>query len=155
MLASDAGRVACTGGMAVLVASGAPTIAVYALAVGASVSGAVFRPAEASLVPLVAATPQELTAANVTASSFDSVGVFAGPALGAFLIAFSGYTAAFAVVAATFAWSALFVVRISSGAALPVRRRTGERGRRRRRAAACARCSTASARSPTSPACDS
>jgi MFS family permease len=116
MLASDAGRVACTGGMAVLVASGAPTISVYALAVGASVFGAVFRPAEASLVPLVAATPQELTAANVTASSFDSIGVFAGPALGAFLIAFSGYTAAFAVVAATFAWSAVFVLRITSGA---------------------------------------
>ena len=54
MLASDAGRIGCTGGIAVLVASGAPTISVYALAVGASVFGAVFRPAEASLVPLVA-----------------------------------------------------------------------------------------------------
>ncbi len=115
MLASDAGRLGCSAGIAVLVSSGAPTIAVYALAVGTSVSGAVFRPAEASLVPLVARSPQELTAANVAASTFDSVGVFAGPALGAFLIAFSGYTAAFAVIAATFAWSALFVVRISSG----------------------------------------
>jgi predicted MFS family arabinose efflux permease len=115
MLISDAGRIACTGGIAILVSSGAPTISVYALAVGASVFGAVFRPAEASLVPLVAQTPQELTAANITASTFDSVGIFAGPALGAFLIAFSGYTAAFAVVAGTFAWSALFVVRISAG----------------------------------------
>jgi MFS family permease len=115
MLASDAGRIGCSAGIAVLVSSGSPTIAVYALAVGASVSGAVFRPAEASLVPLVARSPQELTAANVAASTFDSVGVFAGPALGAFLIAFSGYTASFAVIAATFAWSALFVVRISSG----------------------------------------
>ena len=117
MLASDAGRLGCSAGIAVLVSAGAPTIAVYALAVGTSVSGAVFRPAEASLVPLVARSPQELTAANVAASTFDSVGVFAGPALGAFLIAFSGYTAAFAVIAATFAWSALFVVRISSGPA--------------------------------------
>ena len=119
MLASDAGRIGCSAGIAVLVSSGSPTIAVYALAVGASVSGAVFRPAEASLVPLVARSPQELTAANVAASTFDSVGVFAGPALGAFLIAFSGYTASFTVIAATFAWSALFVVRISSGARRP------------------------------------
>jgi len=115
MLVSDAGRLGCAGGIAVLVSTGSPTIAVYALAVGASVFGAVFRPAEASLVPLVAASPQELTAANVTASTFDSVGIFVGPALGAFLIAWSGYPAAFAVVAATFAWSTLFVVRISSG----------------------------------------
>ena len=116
MLASDVGRIACTGGIALLISSGAPTIAVYVLAVGASVSGAVFRPAEASLVPFVATTPQELTAANITASTFDSVGVFVGPALGAFLIALSGYTASFAAVAAMFAWSALFVVRISAGA---------------------------------------
>jgi MFS family permease len=119
MLASDAGRIGCSAGVAVLVSSGSPTVAVYVLAVGASISGAVFRPAEASLVPLVARSPQELTAANVAGSTFDSVGVFVGPALGAFLIAFSGYTASFAVIAATFAWSALFVVRISSGTCTP------------------------------------
>jgi MFS family permease len=132
MLASDAGRVACSAGIAALAATGSPTIAVYALAVGTSVSGAVFRPAEASLVPLVARSPQELTAANVTASTFDSVGVFVGPALGAFLIAGSGYTASFAVIAATFAWSALQVVRISSGqradGAAPAEHDDGEAG---------------------------
>ncbi len=117
MLTSDLGRVACTGGMAVLVASSAPALGVYALAVGTSVFGAVFRPAEAALVPLVARTPQELTAANVTASAFDSTGFFIGPALGAFLIAYSSFTTAFAVAAATFAWSALLVLRISSVAA--------------------------------------
>ena len=120
--------------------SGAPAISVYALAVGASVFGAVFRPAEASLVPLVARSPQELTAANVTSSTFDSVGIFVGPALGAFLIAFSGYTAAFTVVAATFAWSAFFVVQISAAARDPHARD----GRRRRpgTTAGCDRCST-------------
>jgi MFS family permease len=121
MLASDLGRLGCTGGIAVVVAISAPTLAVYALAVLASVAGATFRPAEASLVPLVAGSPQELTAANVTSSSFDSVGAFAGPALGAFLIAWSGYTTAFSLVAAMFAWSAFFVLRISSGAAAPAR----------------------------------
>jgi MFS family permease len=116
MLASDLGRLGSVGGIALLVAVGAPTLTVWALAVCASVFGAVFRPAEAALIPLVSRSPQELTAANVTSSTFDSVGIFAGPALGAFLIAFAGYATTFAVVAATFAWSALFVLRISSPA---------------------------------------
>jgi MFS family permease len=114
MLASDLGRLGSVGGIALLVVTGAPTVSVWALAVCASVFGAVFRPAEAALIPLVSRSPQELTAANVTSSTFDSVGVFAGPALGAFLIAFAGYATTFTVVAATFAWSALFVLRISS-----------------------------------------
>ena len=116
MLASDLGRLGSVGGIALLVGTGAPTVSVWALAVCASVFGAVFRPAEAALIPLVSRSPQELTAANVTSSTFDSVGVFAGPALGAFLIAFAGYATTFTVVAATFAWSALFVLRISSAA---------------------------------------
>ncbi len=119
MLVSDVGRVLCTGGIAVLTSSGSPHVGVYALAVVASVFGAVFRPAEAALVALVARTPQELTAANVASSTFDSVGIFAGPALGALLIAASGYTTAFALVAATFAWSGLNVLRISSEAPAP------------------------------------
>jgi len=121
MLGSDVARFACTGGIALLVAASAPDLTVYGLAVLTSVAGATFRPAEASLVPLVAASPQELTAANVTASSFDSVGAFVGPALGAFIIAGPGYTTAFAVIAALFAWSGIFVLRISSAA-----RATGE-----------------------------
>ncbi len=119
MLASDVGRVLCTAGIAALTSSGSPHVAVYGLAVVASVFGAVFRPAEAALVALVARTPQELTAANVASSTFDSIGIFAGPAAGALLIAASGYTTAFALVAATFAWSGLNVVRISSDAAAP------------------------------------
>jgi MFS family permease len=116
MLASDLGRVACTAAIAVSVSQGAPHLVVYVLAVGAQIFAAVFRPAEAALVALVARSPQELTAANVASSTFDSVGVFAGPALGASLIAVSGYATSFALVAATFAWSALNVVRISSAA---------------------------------------
>ena len=154
MLASDAGRIGCScGHRRARLAPGHRRSPSTRCAVGTSVSGAVFRPAEASLVPLVARSPQELTAANVAASTFDSVGVFAGPALGAFLIAFSGYTAAFAVIAATFAWSALFVVRISS------ERRCGRAPPRPSRTttspADCARCSTVSARSRTSHGCGS
>ena len=113
MLLSDLGRVACSASIAAIVALSGPSIAVYAVAVCSSVFGVVFRPAEAALVSRVARTPQELTAANVATSTFDSVGVFAGPALGAFMIAASGYTLAFAVIAGAFLWSAWFVARIS------------------------------------------
>jgi predicted MFS family arabinose efflux permease len=116
MLLSDLSRVVCVGSMAAIVALSGPSIAVYVLAVCSTVCGVVFRPAEAALISQVAQTPQELTAANVATSTFDSVGVFAGPALGAFMIAASGYTLAFAFVAAMFLWSAYFVARISAGA---------------------------------------
>lgn len=112
LLASDLGRFTCTIGCAVLVSAQAGSLAVYALAVSTSVFGAVFRPAEASLLPRLASSPQELTAANITSSSFDSIGIFAGPALGAFMLALSGFTTAFGLVAVTFGWSALFVARL-------------------------------------------
>ena len=101
-------------------------------------------------MPLVARSPEELTAANVTSSTFDSVGLFAGPALGAFLIALSGYTAAFTVIAVTFAWSAFFVLRIST-AAVARSAPAGEDGDHE--GGGLRDCSTASGRSPTSRAC--
>ena len=114
MLASDAGRVACAGGIALLAWHHSPHVAVYALAVAGSMVGAVFTPAEAALMPLLARSAEELTAANVSSSTFDSVGIFAGPALGAALIAVSGYPASFGFIAVMFAWSGFFVARISS-----------------------------------------
>jgi len=113
MLLSDLGRVACSGGIALLVWRHAPHLGVYALAVAGSVAGTVFTPAESALMPELARSPEELTAANVSTSTFDSIGIFAGPAVGALLVAASGYTASFAFVAATFAWSAFFVARLA------------------------------------------
>jgi MFS family permease len=112
MLASDIARFAATAAMAVLVHADAPALTVYACAVVVSVASTVFRPAEASLTASVAHSPAELTAANVASSTFDSVGIFAGPAIGAVLISAAGYTWAFAAIALTFATSGLFVARI-------------------------------------------
>ena len=120
MLASDLGRLGSAAAIAAIVAGGGPRLAVYALAVVCSVFGTVFRPAEASLLPALATSPEELTAANVSSSTFDSVGVFAGPALAAFLFAFGGATSAFALVAVTFLWSTLNVARIPATATPPV-----------------------------------
>ena len=41
-------------------------------------------------MPLLARSPEELTAANVSSSTFDSLGVFVGPSIAAFLLALSG-----------------------------------------------------------------
>ena len=109
MLFSDLGRVACAAAMATVAAVSGPAYVIYVIAVCSSMFGVLFRPAEAALIATIARSPGELTAANVATSTFDSVGVFVGPALGAFLVAYSGYTLAFAFVGATILWSAFFV----------------------------------------------
>jgi MFS family permease len=116
MLASDLGRVVTVGVTTYLVTQHSPALTVYVVATLSTVLGTVFRPAEASLIPVLARTPEELTAANVSASTFDSLGVFAGPAIAAFLLAIGGPAAAFGFVALTFAWSAYFIARVRSPA---------------------------------------
>jgi MFS family permease len=113
MFFADVIRVALLSAMAVAGAAGVPA-AVYTFAVLSSITTTAFRPAEAALITQIARTPEELTAANVTSSTFDSIGAFAGPAVGAFAVALAGSGIAFAVVAAAFAWSLLFVARIGS-----------------------------------------
>jgi MFS family permease len=111
MLATDATRVLTVSATAVAAAAHAPAL-VYVLATLTSVISTAFRPAEASLVPLLAESPEELTAANVSASTFDSVGAFLGPMVGAFVYAAGGPTAAFAAVAIAYLWSTTFLVRL-------------------------------------------
>jgi MFS family permease len=112
MLASDLARILTVGVTTVLVAAHGPSLLVYAAATATTSLGTVFRPAEASLMPLLARSPEELTAANVSSSTFDSAGVFAGPAIAAFLLALSGPALAFGFVVATFFWSGYFVARV-------------------------------------------
>ena len=129
MLASDLGRVLTVGLTTLLVVQGAPALSVYVVATVTTVLGTIFRPAESSLIPQLATTPEELTASNVSASTFDSVGIFAGPSIAAFLLAIGGSAAAFGFVVVTFAWSAQFLFRVRSEAPeKPARPRTHEGG---------------------------
>ena len=73
--------------LAALAASAESPLLVYALVVGFELAHSPFRPAQAALVPSLARTPEELTAANAVASTIQSVGMFAGPALGGLLLA--------------------------------------------------------------------
>jgi MFS family permease len=107
MVASDLGRVVLIGAAAAAVYGGAPAIVIYVLAGAVGVAATAFRPAEAALIPALARTPEELTAANVAASTIESVGIFGGPALGGILLAVTGAGTVFAVTAGMLLWSAL------------------------------------------------
>jgi predicted MFS family arabinose efflux permease len=112
MLASDLLRAAAVGVAAAVVASGGPPAVVYAMGVVVTILMTVFHPAEKALLPLLAHSPEELSAANVSSSSIDSIGGFAGPAIGGLFLAVFSVEAAFVFVAATFLWSAFLIGRL-------------------------------------------
>jgi len=112
MLVSDLGRAALTVVAAVLMWQGAPPITIYLLVGLITLVGVAFEPASAALLPNLADTPAELTAANVSASTIDSVGYFAGPALGGVLLTFASPAEVVAFTTIMILWSALFVALI-------------------------------------------
>jgi MFS family permease len=126
MVASDLVRAALIGGAAAAAYAGAPAALVYVFTGLMSIAGTAFRPAEAAFTPSLARTPEELSAANVVASSIESVGIFAGPALGGVLLAVSSPATVFVINAALVVASALFVIRIRGGDETPVPRRAEE-----------------------------
>jgi MFS family permease len=112
MVCSDLARVALIGGAAAAVYAGSPPVVVYLLAALVGVAATAFRPAEAALVPTLARTPEELTAANVSASTIESIGIFGGPAIGGLLLAATGPATVFAVTAGLLLVSALLLVGV-------------------------------------------
>jgi len=69
MIGADLVRAALIFAAAALVATDAPPVAVYVLAIATSASATAFRPASAALLPVLARNPDELTAANVASST--------------------------------------------------------------------------------------
>jgi MFS family permease len=114
MLTADAIRAVALGGAAAVALSDGPAAAIYAFAALVAVVSTAFQPAQAALIPTLARNPQELTAANVASSTVESVGSFAGPAVGGLLLAVTSPGVVFAATAGAFVWSALNVARIPS-----------------------------------------
>jgi MFS family permease len=112
MVAADLARVCAMGAAAAAVFGGAPAATVYALAAIAAVTGTAFGPAQSALLPSLARSAEELTAANATSTTLESVGFFVGPALGGVLLAVTSVGAVFTMTAALFLWSAFVLARI-------------------------------------------
>jgi MFS family permease len=112
MVWSDIVRAGLIGAGAAAVFAGVSPVLVYLIAAFVSVAGTPFRPAEAAYTPILAETPEELSAANVVSAGIESVGIFAGPALGGLLLAATGTGTVFLATAAAIVASALLILRI-------------------------------------------
>ena len=109
MIISDVTRMVLVSLAAVLVGVHASRWSVFVIIVLVGLAGTAFRPAQASVLPLLARESDEIAGANVVSSTIESVGFFGGPALAGFLLAFTNVTWAFSFDAATFVWSALLL----------------------------------------------
>jgi MFS family permease len=112
MVGSDLGRAAIMAGAAVVIATGGPDLAVYALATVAALVAAPFRPAQLALLPSLVHSPEELTAANGVGSTLESLAFFLGPALGGVLLTVSSVPVVIAVQVATLLVSAALVASV-------------------------------------------
>ena len=101
---------------AAFVYSDAAAIGVYVLQALAMVAGTLFRPAQAALLPSLATSPEELTAANGMSSAIEAVAIFAGPLLTGGVLALFGVGAALAVAAGGYALALVFVLGVHEGA---------------------------------------
>ena len=112
IVAAELSRAVLLAITTVIVITDGPSALVYVLAGLVAVAYSAVRPAQAALLPTVARTPQELTAANVTSSTIESLGIFGGPAVGGVLLAVTGEEVVFGAAAAAFLLSALLVSRV-------------------------------------------
>lgn len=112
MIVADVVRLALVALGTIFLVTDAPAITIYAVAFVTSVTGAAFRPAQASLIPTLADDPSQLTNTNVVASTIESMGFFVGPALAGLLLAVTNLETVFVFNALTFLWSAAVLIGV-------------------------------------------
>ena len=93
-------QAAAMGATAAAITGGVP-LAAYAAAVVASTAVTATRPSQSTLIPSLAATPDQLTAANVVVSWVEATGIAVAGSLTGVLIWAGGVAAVFAVCAAS------------------------------------------------------
>ncbi|MEK6276250.1 MAG: MFS transporter [Actinomycetota bacterium] len=106
--------------------AGSPIWLVYAFAGGVALTASMVRPMQSALLPQLARTPEELTAANLVLTTIESSGIFLGPAIGGLLLAATNTETVFAAASVAFLLSGLLVAAIKVEAA--AERAKGEEG---------------------------
>ncbi len=91
---------------------GWPAIAVYLPAIGAAMSLTLIRPAQGALLPSLARSPAELTAANAVSSIAEAGGLLAGPLVAAAILAFWSPGTVLAALTLVTATSTLLVLGV-------------------------------------------
>lgn len=86
-----------------------PVVLVYALAAVANATMTLTRPLQAALIPALAETPSELTAANVAGSTIENVSFLAGPGLAGLGLALGGIAVIFGAAGAVLLASGILV----------------------------------------------
>ena len=90
---------------------------VYALSGGVALMASTVRPMQSALLPQLAKTPEELTAANLVLTTVESSGIFLGPALGGILLAATNTETVFAAAAVAFVVASALLVGLKVEAA--------------------------------------
>ncbi len=85
---------------------------IFVIATVTSLLGTPFMVAQRAMLPSLAERPEELTAANGTASTIESLAFFAGPALAALLLGVTSIQVVLLVNVATFLWSMALVAGV-------------------------------------------
>jgi MFS family permease len=112
MIGADVTRALLMGVIAVTIWLDGPVAIVYALVAVTTITSTAFLPAEAALLPSLAKSPGELTAANVALSTLESTASFIGPALGGVLLVLTNVPIVFGVNGVSFLWSAALLLGI-------------------------------------------
>lgn len=112
LLFTNLTRIVLVGAAALGVYADADPYVVYALSIAATIANTPFRSSQAALTPALAATPEELTAANAVASGVESIAVFAGPAIAGILLGVTSAASVFTITALLVVVSALFILLI-------------------------------------------
>jgi MFS family permease len=107
--------------------SNAPPLVIYTLATLTSVSVTLTRPAHNSILPSLAGSPNELTAANVASGTVQNVSIAIAPLVAGVIMSGSGAGAVFLLCAAGVTFGAALVagVRTVTEEAVPDPERTG------------------------------
>jgi len=118
MVGADVTRAALMALAAATIWLDGPTAVVYCIVALSTITSGAFLPAEAALLPSLARSPGELTAANVATSTVISTAEFVGPALGGLLLVVTSIPIVFVVNGVSFLWSAALLLGIRSHGAL-------------------------------------